>query len=174
MRRVIVVAVTLLFILLAVLEAMASHRNPGDGNSATPWVAHVRQVDEALATHDLGAADRAWYDAYSAALFSRRWEGMIAVGDAGRRIGEVSGVRQAAAVRARWMYRAALFRARHQGSLDGVLRAAEGFSVLGDREVVAQCLKIAERLAAAERDPQARDRVLLFSERLGRRADLTP
>lgn len=42
-----------------------------------------------------------------------------------------------------------------------MLRAAEAFSSLGDRQVVTQCLRIAERLAA-----QARERVSALSARL--------
>lgn len=165
----IVLAAAILFILLAVLEAMASHRNPGEGDPATPWLVHIWQVDAALVKQDLGAAERAWHDAYGAALGSRRWEGMVQVGDAALRIGELAGARKASEARARWTYRAALFRARQEGSLDGVLRVAEAFSALGDREVVAQCIRIAERLAARGRDAQAHDRVSALSERLANR-----
>ena len=153
----IVIAVAILFIVLAVLEAMAE---------TAPWTVHLRQVDEALAKRDVGAAERAWRDAYAAALGSRRWEGMLEVGDVARRIGEVTGDRATADARARRAYLPALFQARQQKSLDGVLRAAEAFSSLGDRQVVARCLRIAEHLAAAQHDAGARERVFLLSERL--------
>ena len=161
----ILLAAAILFILLAVLEAMASHRNPGEGDPATPWLVHIWQVDAALAKHDVSAAERAWHDAYGAALGSRRWEGMVQVGDAALRIGELAGSRKASEARARWTYRAALFRARQEGSVDGVLRVAEAFSALGDREVVAQCLRTAERLAARRRNGQAHDQVPTFNGR---------
>lgn len=163
MKAITIIATALLFLLLAVLEAMAA--------SADPWTTHLQQVTGALAKQDPGAAKRAWHEAYTAALASRRWEGMVEVGDALRRIGDASGSGKAVEGRARRLYLSALFRARQAGSLDGVLRAAEAFSALGDHEVVARCLRIAERLAADQRDTQARDRVLLLAERLGHRAN---
>jgi hypothetical protein len=162
----IVIAAAILFILLAVLEVMAGHATAFGGDRAAPWTVHLRQVDDALARRDVGAAERAWRDAYAAAVASRRWEGMIEVGDVARRIGEVTGARATADARARRAYRPALFQARQLKSLDGVLRTAEAFSSLGDRQVVAQCLRIAERLAAETRDAQARERVSTLSERL--------
>ena len=137
----IVIALAILFILLAVLEVMAGQLTP-------PASA---LLDEALARRDIGAAQRHWHDAYRAALGSRRWEGMIEAGDGAR---------------ARQAYLTALLRARQQKSLEGVLRTAEAFSGLGDRQVVAQCLRIAERLAAAQHDAAARERVSALSERL--------
>lgn len=163
---VIVIAVAILFIVLAVVEAMAGQLTPPASGPAAPWMIHLGHIEEALAKRDLGGAERHWHDAYAGALGSRRWEGMIEVGDTARRIGEVAGNRATADARARWTYLAALFRARQEKSLDGVLRAAEAFSSLGDRQVVAQCLRIAERLAAQSRDPQARERVSALSARL--------
>ena len=151
---------------------MAGHANPLGSDPAAPWIVHVRQVDEALAKRDLRAAERAWQDAYTAALGSRRWEGMLEAGDAARRIGQATNAQKAGDARARQAYLTALFRARTAASLDGVLRAAEAFSALGDREVVAQCIRIAERLAAERRDAQARDQVLALSQRLGHRTNL--
>ncbi len=162
----IVIGAAILFILLAVLEAMAGHLTPLGSDPAAPWTVHIQQVDDALAKRDLSAAERAWHDAYAAALGSRRWEGMVEVGDAVRRIGAMGGSRTAADARARRIYLTALFRARQEGSLDGVLRAAEAFSALGDPQVVVQCIRIAERLAAQRRDAQARERVHAFSQRL--------
>lgn len=170
----IVIAAAILFILLAALEVMAGQLTPPASGPAAPWMTHLRQVDDALAKRDLPVAERAWRDAYAAAVASRRWEGMIEVGDVARRIGEVTGPRATADARARWTYQTALFRARQQKSLDGVLRTAEAFAALGDREVVVQCLRIAEHLAAALRDAGARDRVAGFSERLGYPANLHP
>jgi hypothetical protein len=46
-----------------------------------------------------------------------------------------------------------------------VLRAAEAFAALGDREVVAESLRIAEGLAEAE-GPAARERVAAARKRL--------
>ena len=96
----IVLVAAILFILLAVLEAMAGDLNSLGGDPAAPWTVHIRQVDDALAKRDLSAAERAWHDAYAAALASRRWEGMVEVGDAVRRIGATGGSRTAADARA--------------------------------------------------------------------------
>jgi hypothetical protein len=48
---------------------------------------------------------------------------------------------------------AALFMARQQASLDGVLRVAGAFSRLGDHETVQRCSATAQRLAAAAQGP---------------------
>ncbi len=134
--------------------------------SAAPWVAPLRTVDDALAQEDVSAAQRAWHTAYVAALGSGRWDGMVEVGEMYARIGDAQGDRKLSRPRARQLYREALFRARSQGSLDGVLRVAGAFAALGDREVVEQCLRIAEGLAARAGDPQVRDRVYAFREQL--------
>lgn len=131
-----------------------------------PWASHARRVGEALALKDVGAAERAWHEAYRAAISARRWDGFAAVGDAYLRIGEVVGTRLIPEAKARQLYLAALFRAREQGSLDGVLRSAEAFAALGDREIAGQGLRIAEGLAASERDPQTRARVRALADRL--------
>ena len=130
-----------------------------------PWTVHLQRVDEALAKNDVSAAERAWNDAYLKALGSRRWEGMIDAADAQLRIGTAAGTRKASEAKARGIYLAALFQARQQGSLDGVLRVTGAFATLGDREVVDQCLRIAEHLAAQSPDGQASDRVHAFRER---------
>lgn len=134
--------------------------------SVGPWTAHLRRVDDALGQRNLSAADLAWRDAYVAALVSRRWDGLVEVGDAYLRIGEVARGRKTAEAKARSIYLDALFRARQQGSLDGALRVAEAFTVLGDHEVALQGARIAEALAAKARDPQARDRARAARERM--------
>src|SRR5262245_23508307 len=47
-----------------------------------PWAEAIRVVDEALAAGDVNVAGRAWSEAYNAAQRSRRWEGLLAAGDA--------------------------------------------------------------------------------------------
>jgi len=47
---------------------------------------------------------------------------------------------------ARRAYRSAMFRARGERSIVGILEAAEGFRALGDREVVEQALRMAAAL----------------------------
>jgi hypothetical protein len=140
---------------------------PGEGDAL--WKVHLAGVEESLGRGDLGAAERASRLAYGEAVWSRRWEAMIAAGDTALRLGQAEGRRQAFEPAARRAYRAALLRARGQGSLDGVLRAAEAFAALGDREVAQGCLRIAEGLAAQTADPEAHARVEAFRERLASR-----
>jgi hypothetical protein len=118
-----------------------------------PWAGAIERIDAALAAGDAYAADRAWHDAYMAALGSRRWEAMIAVGDASVRIGGIEEFRQVATARARQTYLIALFRARRAGSLDGVQRAGRAFENLGDRAAAEQSMRVAETLAAREAQP---------------------
>lgn len=150
--------------------AVSRHGDAGSlwrTNTATgkPWSAHIQRVDRALAERDPHGAEQAWDEAHRTALQSRRWEGMVEIGDASLRIGEYSATRKAAEAKARKAYLAALFQARQERSLEGVLRTAEAFGGLGDREVVHECLRIAEELARQSRDPDARDRVRAFRER---------
>jgi hypothetical protein len=146
---------------------------PGQPSLALPveeaWVAPLRAVDEALAQQGVAAAERAWRDAYGQAQASRRWEGFIAVGEASLRIGEVAQQRPAAEARARAAYLVALFRARQQQTVDGVLRTAQAFADLGDREVVERCLDMARDLAQQKGDAEAEARVRAISGGLAAR-----
>jgi len=85
------------------------------------------------------------------------------------RIAAIPGFQKAAESRARESYWTALFRARRQGSLSGVLDAAEAFGALGDRVMVEQCIRIAERLALLTGDPGAADRVRTLATDLAQR-----
>lgn len=158
------VAVALVLGTTAVAEAQAGPTRLTDVRG-TPWEAHLRMVDEALEKNDADGALRAWREAHVAALGSWRWDGMIAVGEAALRIGEVSGLRRAAEARARQAYLTAFFRARHQESLSGVLHSAEAFAALGDREVVEQCIAVAEQLATQSGDARARELTRAFAAR---------
>ncbi len=153
-------------LVLAVSTAGPGHAQGADGVREYAWTTHLRAVDDALARRDLAGATRAWNQAYQAAVASWRWDGMLEVGSASLRIAELSGAHQVAAATARNSYLAALFRARQQDSVDGVLRAAEAFAALGDRDVVEQSLQLARALAAETRDPQAAARVRAFAARL--------
>ena len=115
------------------------------------WKAHVVAIDHALAQHDVSAAVGAWHDAYGAALASRGWEGMIAVGDAFLRIGAEAGTPKGSRPNARQAYLNALTRAHRDGSPDGMRRAAEAFAALGDHAVATQCLRVADELAAGRK-----------------------
>jgi hypothetical protein len=120
------------------------------------WTTPLGRVDTALDEGDSAAALSWWHEARAAAIRSGQWEGMIEVGDAARRF---AGGR----TRARQAFLTALFRARQQRSLDGVLRAATGFGELGDRDTLAQALRMAER--AAGPDPRAQARVQVIAHR---------
>jgi hypothetical protein len=99
------------------------------------YVHHVKAVDQALARRDAAAAGRAWQDGYAAALAAPGWEGLLAAGDAARRIGQLKGARGSSDAKARTAYLIAFFRARHQAAVTGMARVAEGFAALGDHEV---------------------------------------
>jgi hypothetical protein len=151
-------------------EATAGQQinQPLNASSDAPWTVHLRHSDEALRKQDIKAAEKAWHLAYLATLGSTTWEGRLDVGDASLRIGEAKG-RESAKGKARSLYLEALFRARSQGSLDGVLRVGEAFAALGDHEVASQAIRVAESLAAEGSDPYARSRVRSTAERLSTR-----
>jgi hypothetical protein len=107
-------------------------------------------VDRALGQQDLDGARRAWENAHLAAVESLSWQGLIATGHASLRIGGATGSRPAAEATARRAYFAALYRACRENSFDGILHAAEAFHGLGDREVVEECLGLAELQADGE------------------------
>lgn len=161
----IVIVAGMAFIVLAILEVMAGQVTLEEG-AVPPWIVHIRHMDEALAKKDVSRAQQAWHDAYAAALSSQGWEGLLEVGEAWLRIGEVTGHYKSATPTARRSYRAALFRALGQGSLDGVLGAAEAFARLGDQEVVEQCLRLAESIATRAHDGESSERVTAFRKRM--------
>jgi hypothetical protein len=121
------------------------------------WRAYLDIVEKELEHGHVDVAVRAWHDAYGAALASRNWESMIAVGDAFMVIGRASGTPGGARMNAREAYLTALIRARRDLSVDGAIRSAEAFRELDDRAVVEQCLHIAAQLAVG--DEQAQQKV---------------
>src|SRR5262249_40093184 len=133
----------------------------------TPWTTHLEAMDTAIAANNASAAVLSWRHAYAAALDQPGWRGLVDVAGAALRIGAIAGFKKAAESRARESYWTALFRARRQGSLNGVLDTAEAFGALGDRVMVEQCIRIAERLAVLTGDAEAADRVRILA------ADLT-
>lgn len=148
-----------------VSPSLAAGTLPGTAEVA-PWAADLAALDASLARQDVSAATQRWQAGYAAALGSGRWEGLVVMGDAARRLAAASGTRQIGDARARTLYLGALFRARQQGAVDGVLRVAAAFAELGDREVVARSLRLAGELAARSGDPQAEARVRALSGHL--------
>jgi hypothetical protein len=108
------------------------------------------------------------HEAYRAAIASRRWGEFLAAGDAILRLGDMTQSRSTAEPEARQLYLSALFRARGQESLDGVLLATEALARLGDRDVVEKGLHMARDLAGS--DPEAQARVRLVEDRSSRSA----
>jgi len=155
--------IALMALIVALTDAVAGHTVAA--KAQVDWKAKLAKVDEAVGMNDMAQAVLRWPEAYAAALRSRHWEGLIAVGDAYRRLGDLGGFREGAEAKAREIYFAALFRARQEASLDGVLRVAEAFAELGAAEVVEQCLRAARPLAERTRDERADLRVRAFAER---------
>ena len=153
----------LTIVVVMIVEAVAGHTV--EPASRTTWRGHLDGVDDALSRSDVHGAEVQWAKAYAAALRSRHWEGMVAVGDTYRRLGALGGFQETAATKAREVYLAALFRARGEASVDGVLEAARGFAELGDETVVERCLDAARSLVAQTRDRRDEERVRAFAER---------
>jgi hypothetical protein len=171
-QKVPIVLVALLFVLGAIAEIATGRGrvvNDGDAGERTRQAALVR-VDEALARNDVATALGAWQDAYELARQGRSWRGLVEAADAHLRIGAGANASAAAAPRAREIYLAALNRARAEGSVDGAVRAAEGFAALHDREVTELALRIAASLAARSSDPVAAIRVEAARDRLLQRS----
>jgi hypothetical protein len=142
----------LLVLALAFMQVVTAEHP--DRAAPSAWEAPLSRMQTALDRGDGAAALTAWRRAYGAAFRSTRWEGMIAVGDAAGRLG-VEGRAQA-----RQAYLTALLRAERQGSLDGLLLAAAAFGHLGDRDVLAHALRLAEREAGGDPVKHARVRSL--------------
>ena len=104
-------AIIALTALVTAAPAWSSDREPRSAASA------LAAVDAALARDDVGAALRAWHVAAALARAERRWDGLVAVGDASLRIGTVARIHELPEAGARSAYVEALFRARQQRSL---------------------------------------------------------
>ena len=165
----VVVAAGAAVLILGVTMAARSQSHASRGPQPAAWTQAVKAVDDAVSRHDLGTATWAAAAAYRTALASPGWEGIVEAGDAYLRVGEADGLRRDAEAQARRAYLTALFRARRQRSLDGVLRVAETFADLGDREVTAHCLHVADGLARSSGDPDASARVTATRTRLAAR-----
>ncbi len=164
-QRTTIVVLAAIFAMLMGLEVVAqaaAHRAAKMEPSS--WGEFIDRADRALAARNVNGAERAAHNAYTAALDSRGWDGLVAAGEAYLRMGEATGFRTVARGKARQAYLSAFFRARSQGSLEGVVRSAEAFTALGDRQVAAECLKTAERLASASNDLRSRERMAALAE----------
>ena len=180
-RIALLILAAVLAIALAVLEVLADQgeaeafmSEAGEiattGSDAAVWVAPIRRLDDALASHNASEANRAWQQAHLAALGSRRWEGMVEVGDAARRLGLSTGTERVQDPRARQAYLVAFYRARTGRSLQGLLRVADAFGSLGDMEVVKQCLQQARGLLAQRPDDASRVWLEALEQKLAERS----
>jgi hypothetical protein len=166
--RVFMYAVLAAATLLAALEVTVARGSASAPKAGTPAPSPLRDMDQAIGRGDVASAVRARQAAYRAAIASRTWEGFLAAGDAIIRLGEMTQSRSTAEPEARRFYLSALFRARSQQSLDGVLLATEAFARLGDRDVVEKGLRMARDLAGS--DPEAQARVRRVEDRSSRSA----
>jgi hypothetical protein len=167
-QRVPIVLAGLLFLLAAVAEVATSRV----GATVDPEVieatrrAALIRVEVALARDDVTSALSAWQEAYRLARQSRSWRGLVEAAEAHLRIGAAANATTAAAPRARELYLAALGRARADRSVEGALRAAEGFAGLGDHAATRLALRLAASLAARSGDGAAASRVEIARARL--------
>jgi hypothetical protein len=128
------------------------------------WTQRMREARTALAAGDGQAALVPLRAAHHAALRLERWDALAEVGDAARRAAEMSATPRRAASTASRAYLAGLALARERRSVEGVLRVAEGFAALGDREMVEYCVGVAGRLAEQDGGPERQSRVRGFVE----------
>ena len=139
---------------------------PADPETAF-WDQYIRVMDAARLRGDFYAAEAARQNAYLAALGSRRWDAMAAVGDASARLGEeFPRARENLRPEVRRIYCAALLRARQQESLDGVLRVSEAFADLGDRAQAREGLLAAAEMLALRGGTRDAERLKALAERL--------
>lgn len=150
---------------MTALAVSRSHDAAPQPSTTQVWARYLENVRAAVAEQDVQGAVRAWQDAYTVAEASRSWEGLLELGDAVLRIGELAGIRKASEPKARRLYLAAFFRVRRDRSLDGALLIAERFAALGDRAVAEQALTLATTLADAA-SPDARQRCREIADRL--------
>src|SRR5215831_12830902 len=127
-------------------SSIGSAQETGTSSGAASLVEAIRAMDEALAKGDLRTALRAREDARLAALGSAGWEGLVVLGEATLRLGLNSGLRGAMEPAARRAYLFALYRARRQESIEGVVRVTEAFVAMGDREMAQKACGIAAGL----------------------------
>jgi hypothetical protein len=135
-------------------------------DSRASWQIALDAMDRALTAGNISGAEMAWHNAYGLAIRSRQWPALLAAGDGALRIGDYVLVKRPNQAHAAEAWRAALFLARAQHSVDGVLRVGDAFKRLGDADAVAQVLAIADGLAATDISGEARRRVLDARQRL--------
>lgn len=147
------VGLLILIVPLVVALGHVTAQVPAGPGAAWAWQDPIRRAERALASQNAEEASRASEDAYRAAMASRQWQGMIEVGDLYLKIGDGKREYSTGTARARTAYLTALFRARRDRALEGVLRVADAFAALGDGDVAEHALRIAAEIA--DRGPAA-------------------
>lgn len=121
-----------LCILLTVAVAVAASIER-TGNEVGPaergWLAPLAAAERALDRGDLQEAVRFAQAARTAAIQSRSWEAYAHTADVFLRIGAITSERHPWVEEARRLHHRALFRARADGSVAGVLRAGDAMVV---------------------------------------------
>ena len=156
-------AIPMVLVLLAALAPGCADAHP----PGQDWSEHLQALDDALARNDVSAALQAWRSGYAAALRSGSWAGLVGLGDAYLRIPSSDEVSSPKAM-ARQAYLRAFVRAQAQGSAQGALVVALAFDQLGDVQVAAQCMRVAEHLAQRRSDSGTMEQVTLARERWAR------
>jgi hypothetical protein len=140
--------------------AVTAERRPRVASAGT---ASPAAAPAGLDGDDALRSERAWRQAYAAARRTRGWNALVAVADAHGRL--AAEAQRAVRPQLRELYLEVLTRARAQGSLDGVLRAGEGFVALGDRGAAAQALRVARGMAPGRADADTLARLRSLAER---------
>jgi hypothetical protein len=151
---------------LATVSSIAGARGRLTDARDPERVAALAAMDEALARQDRAAAVQAWRQARDLAFRSRSWRGAAEAADAELRLAAATDRVRESKPTARELFLVALFRARAEGAVDGVLHAAEGFARLGDRDAALLALRIADNAAARQGNGEDRARVRTAGERI--------
>jgi hypothetical protein len=146
-------------------SVMEKPRHGEPGGVTTPVDHYVARIHAAVAAGRISLAAFEWQEAYAVALASRQWANLITVGDAAVAIGDATGTHVGWTTKARDCYRSALFRARGQASVDGVLAATQAFARLGDTDRVAEGIALALSLSP---EPTSQARVREVAQGLNR------
>jgi hypothetical protein len=153
--------------MIVVAIAISGCGSRGSDPYAASWDEYITVMDEALTRGDVRAAEMARQGAFLAARGSRRWDAMLAVGDASVRLMRSPDVSLTLRPEVGQIYRWALFRARQQDSLEGVVRVSEAFIEFGDRDAARDGLAMATAMLTASRGHHdITDRVKALSDRL--------
>jgi hypothetical protein len=161
-----VVVGAILFVGAAIGGVVAQQGRTALGPQDAPWALHLRAADDALAGGNVRAAEQAMHAAYLEAIVSQRWEGMVDVGEAYHRLGDVGGSREGSRAKVLRSYAGAVVTARRQGSIEGLLRAAEAYAASGYREAALRIISLAEYMAARGHERNALSPLPVFRERV--------